>query len=102
MALTEKQKLFANEYLIDLNAIRAYKAAYPRIKSDDVAAQAGSRMLRNVKVSEYIQKRIDERQKRTEVTQDMVIKELDAIEFAKATDYALVRNGNVEIRDTES
>ena len=101
MALTEKQKLFANEYLIDLNATRAYKSAYPRIKSDDVAAQAGSRMLRNVKVSEYIQKRIDERQKRTEVTQDMVIKELAAIAFAKATDYALVRNGNVEIRDTD-
>lgn len=101
MALTEKQKLFANEYLIDLNATRAYKAAYPRIKSDDVAAQAGSRMLRNVKVAEYIQKRIDERQKRTEITQDMVIKELAAIAFAKATDYASVRNGNVEIRDTD-
>ncbi|WP_331655612.1 terminase small subunit [Lacrimispora sp.] len=28
MALTAKQKVFADEYLIDLNATRAYKVAY--------------------------------------------------------------------------
>ena len=50
MALTAKQKLFADEYLIDLNATRAYRKAYPSVKRDETAAQAGSRMLRNVKV----------------------------------------------------
>ena len=93
MALTEKQKIFADEYLIDLNATRAYKVAYPRVKKDAVAAQAGSRMLRNVKVADYIAKRIEERQQRTEVTQDMVIQELSAIAFARATDYAEVKDG---------
>ena len=29
--MTEKQKIFADEYLIDLNATRAYKVAYPRV-----------------------------------------------------------------------
>ena len=29
--MTEKQKIFADEYLIDLNATRAYRAAYPNI-----------------------------------------------------------------------
>ena len=57
-------------------------------------------MLRNVKVAAYIQERIEERQKRTEVTQDMVINELAAIAFAKATDYAEVVNGFVRIKDT--
>lgn len=33
--ITEKQKIFADEYLIDLNATRAYKAAYPNIKKDE-------------------------------------------------------------------
>ena len=33
--MTEKQKIFADEYLIDLNATRAYKIAYPRVKNDD-------------------------------------------------------------------
>ena len=54
--MTEKQKIFADEYLIDLNATRAYKVAYPRVKKDETAAQAGSRMLRNVKVAAYIEK----------------------------------------------
>ena len=48
--MTKKQKIFADEYLIDLNATRAYKVAYPSVKKDETAAQAGSRMLRNVKV----------------------------------------------------
>lgn len=58
--MTEKQKIFADEYLIDLNATRAYKIAYPSIKKDSVAAQAGSRMLRNVKVKEYIDEKLQE------------------------------------------
>ena len=36
--MTEKQKRFCDEYLIDLNGTRAYKAAYPKVKSDDTAA----------------------------------------------------------------
>ena len=64
MALTPKQKLFADEYLIDLNATRAYKVAYPRVKKDDVAAPAAVRLLRNVKVADYIDERMQDRQKR--------------------------------------
>lgn len=76
MALTPKQKIFADEYLIDLNATRAYRVAYPSCKKDDTAAVNGSRMLRNAKVAGYIQERMKEREKRTEITQDMVLKEL--------------------------
>ena len=58
--MTEKQKIFADEYLIDLNATRAYKAAYPGIKSDVVAATNGGRLLRNAEVRAYIDERLDE------------------------------------------
>lgn len=51
MALTDKQKLFADEYLIDLNATRAYRVAYPNTKKDETAASPGARMIRNDKVS---------------------------------------------------
>lgn len=34
----EKQKLFADEYLIDLNATRAYRAAYQSVEKDETAA----------------------------------------------------------------
>ena len=89
--MTEKQKIFADEYLIDLNATRAYRVAYPSVKKDEVAAVNGSKLLRNTKVAEYISDRMQERQKRTEITQDMVLQELASIAFARATDYVEIR-----------
>ena len=93
--MTKKQKIFADEYLIDLNATRAYRVAYPSVKKDEVAAVNGSKLLRNTKVQEYISERMQERQQRTEVTQDMVVKELAAIAFARATDYVEIRSNGV-------
>lgn len=90
MALTPKQKIFADEYLIDFNATRAYKVAYPKVKTDDTAAVNGSRMLRNAKVAEYIQERMKEREKRTEITQDWVLEELRKIASANGTDFSQV------------
>lgn len=99
--MTEKQKIFADEYLIDLNATRAYRVAYPSVKKEEAAAVNGSKLLRNTKVAAYIQERMQERQKRTEITQDRVLQELAAIAFAKATDYAEIKNERVRIKDTE-
>lgn len=90
MALTEKQKRFVDEYLIDLNATRAYRVTYPNCKKDETAAVNGSKMLRNTKVADYIEKRMKAREKRTEITQDRVLQELALIGFSKATDYAEV------------
>lgn len=58
--MTEKQKIFADEYLIDLNATRAYRVAYPAVKKDETAKSAGSRMLTNVNVKKYINERLEE------------------------------------------
>ena len=100
--LTEKQRRFCEEYLIDLNATRAYMAAYPSVKKEATAAQAGSRMLRNVKVQKYIRERKEDRQKRTEITQDRVLRELAAIAFTNATEIVSYdRGGHVRIKATE-
>ena len=99
--MTEKQKIFADEYLIDLNATQAYKVAYPRVKNDEVAAAAAARLLRNVKVAGYIKKRMQDRQKRTEITQDMVIQELAAIAFTRVTDFARIVNNRVILTNTK-
>ena len=56
--MTKKQKIFADEYLIDLNATRAYRVAYPSVKKDEVARANGSRLLTNANVAEYIAKRM--------------------------------------------
>ena len=99
--MTEKQKRFCDEYLIYLNATRAYKVAYKNVKSDEVAKAAASRLLTNVNVKNYIDDCMEERQKRTEVTQDRVIQELAAIAFSKVTDYATVKDDMVKIKDTD-
>ena len=87
MALTDKQRLFCEEYLIDLNATQAaIRAGY----SERTAAAQAARLLTNVKVQEYIQKRKRDRVERTEITQDRVLQELAVIAFSNAADYAAV------------
>lgn len=88
--LTAKQQKFVDEYLIDLNATRAYKTVYPKCKSDEAANAASSRLLRNVKVQEQIEIGQQEIQARTKITQDKIVKELAKIAFSNATDYVEV------------
>lgn len=59
MALTEKQKRFADEYLIDLNATRAYKAVYKNVKKDEVARACGSRLLTKANIKTYIDEQLE-------------------------------------------
>lgn len=79
--MTDAQKRFCDEYLIDLNATKAYKVAYPNCKKDETASVNGSRLLGNAKVQEYLQEQMNAREERTKITQDMVIKELAKIAF---------------------
>lgn len=88
--LTEKQKRFCDEYLVDLNATRAYKKAYPSVKKDETARANASRLLTKANIKEYIDKRIKDRQKRTEITQDKVLNELAAIAFSNGSKYAKI------------
>lgn len=88
--LTPKQKIFVDEYLVDLNAARAYKIAYPKIKKDETARANSSRLLTNANIKDYIDKRMKDREKRTEITQDKVLQELANIAFSNGADFAKV------------
>lgn len=79
--MTNAQKIFCDEYLTDLNASRAYKVAYKNCKSDLTARTNGSKLLTKTNIQNYINEKMKEREQRTEVTQDMVIKELAKIAF---------------------
>jgi phage terminase small subunit len=57
--MTDRQRKFADEYLIDCNATRAYKAAYPRIRSEDAARVNGSRLLTNASIKGYIDEQLE-------------------------------------------
>lgn len=81
--LSLKQKLFCDEYLIDLNATQAaIRAGY----SSDSAADIGSENLRKPNIRAYIDKAIAERSKRTGINQDRVIRELARVAFVNAND----------------
>lgn len=99
--MTNAQKIFCDEYLIDLNATRAYKVAYSRCKKDETANVNGSKLLRNTKVKEYISEKMKEREQRTEVTQDMVIKELSKIAFLDIRKLYNNEGGLKNIRDID-
>lgn len=88
--MTNKQKTFVDEYLIDLNATRAYKAVYKNVKSDDAARASSSKLLTNANIKAYVEKRMKDREKRTEITQDKVLSELAQIAFANGSDFAKV------------
>ena len=53
--LTDKQKKFIEEYLIDMNGTRAYRVAYPTVKNDETAGAAACRLLKNVKIKQAIE-----------------------------------------------
>ena len=53
--LTDQQKKFIEEYLIDMNGTRAYRAAYPSVKKNETAAALASRLLTKAKVKKAIE-----------------------------------------------
>lgn len=68
--LTPMQSLFAEEYLLDLNA---YQAAVRAGYSETTAYTSGSRLIRNVAIRARIAKHMNARSERTLVHADYVI-----------------------------
>lgn len=96
--LTDKQKRFVQEYLVDLNATAAARrAGY----SEKTANEQGARLLAKPNIQTAIQAAMLKRQKRVEITQDMVIMELAAIAFANGADFATITvNGLINVKPT--
>ena len=76
MALTPKQKLFVDEYLIDLNATQAAIRAGYRPSN---AEQMGYQLLQKTSVSDAIKTAMAERSRRTGINQDRILTELACI-----------------------
>lgn len=96
MALTNKQKLFADEYLIDLNATRAYKSVYKNVKNDDTAAVNGNRLLRNAKVKNYIDEQLKKIEDESIADATEVMKYLTAVMRNEITEEVVVVEGEGE------
>lgn len=79
--MTEAQKRFCDEYLIDLNATRAYKAAYSSCNKDETARANSSRLLANANIQKYLQEQKENLKEKINVTQEQVINQLARIAF---------------------
>jgi len=68
--LTPKQSMFVKEYLIDLNATQAcIRCGY----SSNTAKEQGCRLLTNANIKEAIQKGMDKRANKTEITAEWIL-----------------------------
>lgn len=94
-ALTAKQRLFALEYLLDLNGTQAaIRAGY----SARTAEAAASRLLRNVKVAAEIRRGMDERANRLNISGDDVLREIAKLAFASMGDFLVIHeDGSADI-----
>lgn len=91
--LTDKQRRFVDEYLLDLNATQAaIRAGY----SKKSAGQIGEQNLKKLEIAQAIEEAKAARSQRTEITQDMVLRELAKLGFSDIR--KVVRWGSTELR----
>lgn len=94
--LTDKQRLFIQEYLVDLNGAQAaIRAGY----SKRTANRLASENLRKPHIQAALEKAMKERESRLEVTQDMVLRQLAKIAFHDIKDVVMWgEDGRVKIK----
>lgn len=88
--MTEKQKRFCDEYLIDCNATRAYREAYPNCKKNSSADAAARKLLGNTRIREYIEKRLAEKEDALIAKQDEVLQTLTRVLRRQEPDTVVV------------
>lgn len=85
--MTEKQKRFCDEYLIDLNATQAaIRAGY----SENTARQIANENLTKPYIRQYIDERLAEKEKSLIADQDEVMRYLTSVMRREKTDSVVV------------
>ncbi len=90
--LTAKQKAFAQEYIVDLNATQAaIRAGYSKKTANVIASQT----LSKLNVQAYVQKLISKRAEKTGINQEWVLKKLtELVDMCMSAKPVLDRQGN--------
>ena len=90
MKMTERQKRFCDEYLIDLNATQAaIRAGY----SEKYAGTNADKLLKNTKVKSYMEKRLEEKESSLIATQDEVLRYLTSVLRGESRSEEIVVEG---------
>lgn len=103
MKLTEKQKRFADEYIRTGNITQSYLIAYPNVTKETTAAANGSRLLKNAKVKNYIDERLEELKKESIAEQDEILQFLTKVMRGEVTEEVPlgIGEGYQELKDKE-
>lgn len=87
--MTEKQKRFCDEYLIDCNATQAaIRAGYSKTRASEQAYQ----LLQKTTVQKYLSERMSEKESELIATQDEVLKYLTSVIRGKSKSSVLARD----------
>jgi len=96
MKLSQKQKRFCREYIIDLNATQAaVRAGY----SERTARNQSCVLLTKPNIKAYVTKLIDNISKKTEITVERVLREYAKLAFTNFDDLVDMSTGMPVFRD---
>lgn len=97
--LTDKQRLFVQEYLKTLNATQAYKKVYG--VSQKAAEASGPRLLGNVRVADVIQNEKAKLHSRTEITAERTLREYARLGYSRMDSFARWGPSGVTLKDSD-
>ena len=97
-SMNDRQKKFCHEYIYEWHQTRSYKVAYPDVKNDNVAAVNAHNLLRNPKISEYIELIQLDIAKLAGISRLKVVNELKAMSFSN---IASTRTTWMKLKDFE-
>jgi phage terminase small subunit len=91
-----RHERFCQEYLIDLNATKAYQRVYKGV-SATVAATNGARLLGNAEVAGRIVELEQDRATRTGITADSVLEELAILKNSNVRHFVVGEDGEITL-----
>ena len=74
--MTEKQERFCEEYVKDLNPVRAYMTVYKNCRKERTASAAAARLLADVSVSARVRELKEQVTERNLITAEDVVRDL--------------------------
>ena len=99
MPLTDRQRRFCQEYLLDFNQTAAYKRAGYDARGNSAEVNA-SRLLRNAKVQAYLCELRKEATARAQLSIDEVLQAIAAVAFSRITDACEWDRQGLRLKDS--
>jgi phage terminase small subunit len=93
-----KIKRFVSQYLIDLNAMKAYQRCGYGTGNDQADSANGNKLLDRPDVQQLIAEAEEKRAKEVNITQEMVLKELALLAFANIKDISTWDGNNMILK----